>query len=926
MKFGMCVCVMLLAGSLSGAEIVITTNSARTNLSPVLSAPRTNAFKGLQVKRGFRVELVAAEPLVVNPGAMAFDENGRLFVVESPEGQPGRIRLLEDTDGDGVFDSSRVYADGVYGATALTCYGGGVFVGAGTEILYLKDTKGDGQADSRRVVFSGFGDATNGASGILNFTAMVWGMDNRIHVATVGHSGDIISSSQPKQSIVLSGGCFSFDPRTFVLMDESGGGASGMGFDNRGHRFISSPTEHLKAVMYESRYAARNPFWQMPEAMVDIGAPDVIYPAAVATPLPVRFFAATGLTFYRGYLFPPEYVDNAFVADTSANVVHRDKLRRNGFALFAERAQDEMRSEFLTVSDNSFQPTTFANGPEGALYVAGPAREGAVFTPGKDGKANAPAGRGFGRIYRIVPISFKQPALTQFGSASVTNLVNALRHSNAWNRDSAARLLYERQDKTAVYPVIQLLYDPRSPPLARVYALHALDGLQTLVPGHIVRALSDADDRVREHAVLLSERLLTNGMMMPGLIWGPLAGLHGDPSPLLRYQLAFTLGQCRNPDRAQALADTLRSDAGNRWLQAAVLSSLNEGAGDALRILAGDGDFRASVAGQEFLGRVAMMIGAKNQPDEVAQAMRDIAAIPEGEPAFQTARRLGDGLQMAKSSLAMADPQGILKPLYAGAARVATDMNAVEGARVQAIRLLDPTAGLDGQTSVVLSKQWFGLTPRVQNELLNAWCSRPELMAFLMSNLELGTIPRPRISLFQTKFLLSQPDNAVRERARIIYGTPAVPSRQNVVGQFAAAAQMAGASDRGRAVFVARCGDCHRVGNDGDPLGMILKPVMGVGKDAVLAKILDPNRNVATDNSAVIVNTTDRQTLGGGVIAQNANAITLCQPNGEIRTVARQNVVSEITLGISAMPEGLEAGLSQQDLSDLLEFLCPGLP
>src|SRR5262249_3399118 len=110
----------------------------------------------------------------------------------------------------------------VYGASALACYDGGVFVGAGTQILYLKDTKGGGQADSRQVVFSGFGDGTNGTGGVVAFTAMVWGLDNRIHVGTVGKGGDIISSSQPKQSIVLSGGCFSFDPRTFALTDESG--------------------------------------------------------------------------------------------------------------------------------------------------------------------------------------------------------------------------------------------------------------------------------------------------------------------------------------------------------------------------------------------------------------------------------------------------------------------------------------------------------------------------------------------------------------------------------------------------------------------------------------------------------------------------------------------------------------------------------
>ena len=306
--------------------------------------------------------------------------------------------------------------------------------------------------------------------------------------------------------------------------------------------------------------------------------------------------------------------------------------------------------------------------------------------------------------------------------------------------------------------------------------------------------------------------------------------------------------------------------------------------------------------------------------------MRDIAAIPEGEPAFQTARRLGDGLQIGKSSLTGADPQGILRPLYAGAARVATDMNAPEGARVQAIRLLDAAGALDAQSSIILMRQWFNLTPRVQNELLNAWCSGAELTGALMGSLELGTIPRPRISLFQIKFFLAQPNDFLRQHARNLYGNPAMPSRRNVVNQFAASAQMAGAKDRGRALFVTRCGDCHRVGNEGNSQGMVLTPVVGIGKDAVLAKILDPNGNVSANNTAVIVITTDRQTLAGNVIARNPNGITLCEPNGELRMIGRQNVVSEIALGISAMPEGLEAGLNQQDLADLLEFLCPGLP
>jgi putative membrane-bound dehydrogenase-like protein len=930
MKLGTCLCVVFLACELPAAEIVITTNRAqtnnvpRTNLPPATVVVQTNAFKGLRLKPGFRLELVASEPLVINPGAMAFDENGRLFVLEMPEGQPGRVRLLEDTDGDGIFDSSRVYADNVYGPTALACYDGGVFVGASGQIIYFKDTKGDGLADTRRVIFSSFGDATNGANGAVIITAILWGLDNRFHVATAGRGGDIISSSLPKQSMVLSAGCFSFDPRSFTLADEGGSGPSGMAFDNRGRKFVSSPANHIQQVMLESRYATRNPFFNLPDALADMDERNIIYPATSGQPLPAPITAAAGLTIYRGYLFPPDYAENPFVADTIAGVVHHDRIRASGLRLFAERAPDEAMSEFLSVTDNSFVPVAFAGGPEGALYISGPGRVPAVSSARGSATTTSSGSPGFGRIYRVVPANFKQSLPARFAHAAVTNLVNSLRHSDAWHRDSAARLLYERQDKAAILPLIQLLFDFRAPPLSRVYALHALDGLQTLVMGHVVRALSDTDERVREHGVLLSEKLLGANAMIPDLVWGPLQSMAGDPSPQVRYQVALTLGECRNPGRVQALAATVRSDPASRWMQAAALSSLSQGAGEMLGLLAGDGNYRNDASGRNFLARLANMIGAQNQPDEVGRALNAIAAIPERETAFRLALRLGDGLQTTNSSLAAADPQGILRPLYALSRQFAMDVNAAEPARVQAMRLADVSGTWDPQLSAILINQWPYLTPRLRTELVTALCNRPDRTAQLVFALRNLGIPIGNLWPFPIQFLLTQPDNNLRTQTSAIYGNPAITSRRNVVDQFAGAAQMTGVWDRGRTLFISRCGDCHVAHSEGNPGGLPLKIIFGTSREDLLANILDPNRDISTNSSSVIIITADGQTLAGGIAAQNAHSVTLCQPNGELRVLARQNVQSEINLGISAMPDGLEAGLNQQDMADLLEFLAPG--
>src|SRR3989441_1957610 len=187
----------------------------------------TNALKTFQLKKGFHLQLVASEPLVMDPIAMSFDENGRLFVVEMRdysemrEVHPhlGRIRLLEDTNGDGVFDKATIYADDLPWPTGVICYDGGIFVAASPDILYFKDTNGDGVADLRKVVFTGFGA---GMGGKLNVQALLnsltWGLANRIHGQTASNGGVVVPADRPNAKPPhFSGGGFFFELRTFLV-------------------------------------------------------------------------------------------------------------------------------------------------------------------------------------------------------------------------------------------------------------------------------------------------------------------------------------------------------------------------------------------------------------------------------------------------------------------------------------------------------------------------------------------------------------------------------------------------------------------------------------------------------------------------------------------------------------------------------------
>jgi putative membrane-bound dehydrogenase-like protein len=945
MNLRLCLVGLGLAGCLAAADAQAQTIDARIRTNAVSTSPgeEPDSLKNFQVKPGFRLELVAVEPLVANPIAMAFDENGRLFVLEQTdisapgETRKGRVRLLEASGTNGIFDSSTVYADNLTNLTALACFGGGVFVGSAGQIIYLKDTKNDGLADLRVVVFKSFGDAANGSGGDVIITSMAWGLDNRMHVTTASRSGDVISSSSPVQSIILREGSFAFDPRRYLLTDETGGGLSGICFDNRGRKFVCSPTDHLEMIMYQAGYAERNPFYEMPGVMLDLvgnGPASLIHPLNPRTPVS-HFSSAGGLTIYRGNTFPPEYLGDAFVADAVAGVVHHDKLRQVGIELVAERPADEITTEFLASSDGSFQPTQVINGPDGALYIAGLTRENVPAVKSKKTNSNIAGSSTRGRIYRVVPVNFKQPTQAQLGKATGEQLVSLLRHPNGWQRDTAARLLYERQDRTAIAPLIRLLFDPNSPPLARMHSMHVLDGQQfslgagrparALLESHIVSALGDVDDRVREHAVLLAERFMTNGTVSDQL-WDQLTARAGDPSPQVRYQLAFTLGQAQHDGRVQVLVDTLRTDLNDRWLQAAVLSSLKEGAGDMLGLLSADANVRSAEDGPEFLRQLVSIVGAKNQPAEITPVFNYLSRVPEPELAFNLALTLGNRLQRANSSAASADAQGALKSICARAVTVALNLSASDSARTAALRLLTATGYADPGLAAGLVQEWTYFSAGLRQEALATLLARPDRTAVLLLWVQNGLVSPADFSAPQARFVLGHPDQSIRQQAATIFGMLGADQRQGVVNRFLPAVQLPGRLEQGRQIFAGRCAACHQTAGQRNSDGLGLADAVRAGKEQLLIRILDPNRKPQSNHPETLIETRDGATLTGFIEHQKMNSVTICDINGVRWAVGVANIQRETNLGFSGMPAGLEAGLNQQDMADLLEYLTVNPP
>ena len=225
------------------------------------------ALRTFTVSAGFRVEQIAAEPLVADPVAIAFDENARMFVVEmrgyseNRADKVSQIRLLEDANGDGKFDKSTIYVDGLAWPTAIFCWDGGVLVADAPDILYFKDTDGDGRADQRQLLFTGLG--TSNVQGLIN--SFQWGLDNRIYVAISSSGADLrAADAKVAQPISLRGRDLAIDPRTWAVSPVSGGAQHGLSFNDWGDRFVCSNSDHLQQVMYEDRYLARNPYLAAP--------------------------------------------------------------------------------------------------------------------------------------------------------------------------------------------------------------------------------------------------------------------------------------------------------------------------------------------------------------------------------------------------------------------------------------------------------------------------------------------------------------------------------------------------------------------------------------------------------------------------------------------------------------------------------------
>ena len=384
------ICVAASGAKKSDDKPTAEVPGAEVKLERVPPMSPAESLANTEVADGFRMELVASEPDVVSPVAMAFDEAGRLFVVEmidyseKDKEHLGRIRLLTDKDGDGRYETSQVFAEKLSWPTAICCYDGGVFIGDAPDILYCKDTDGDGKADVRQVIYTGFGRSN--VQGLLN--TFLWGLDGNIYGQTSSSGAKVTQPEKADAPIDLNGHDFCFDPKTLELTAITGGGQHGMSFNRWGDRFVCQNSDHLQAIVFEERYLERNPYQSVvsarrsiasdgPQAAVFRISPVEAWREArtklrVAglVPGPVEgggraagyFTGSTGVTVYEGGLWPDNDEATVLISDVGSNLIHRKRLVAEGVTYRGDRIDDN--AEFVRSKDIWFRPVQMSVGPE----------------------------------------------------------------------------------------------------------------------------------------------------------------------------------------------------------------------------------------------------------------------------------------------------------------------------------------------------------------------------------------------------------------------------------------------------------------------------------------------------------------------------------------------------------------------------------
>lgn len=513
--------------------------------------PVDESIARFRLPKGYRLEIVAAEPMISEPVAIAWDGNGVMYVAQletymqtiDAQGQDeprSRIMRLEDTDNDGRMDKSTVFADSLLSPRMILCVGTEVLVNETNtfDILAYKDEDGDGVADKKRTVYSqpmkAYGNVEHQRTGLD------WNIDNRIYVTT-----DLVSFK-------YKNGMLEADSMRY-----GNNGQWGLTHDDYGRIYFSRAASSVAASGFHINplYGHFDIFDRKEDSIFRMVWPGVKTPDANARlrddSTLIEFTSSCGQAVYRGDQLPSTIQGDYFACEPVGRVVRRAKITAHDGVISVKNAYNQ--DEFITTSDVNFRPVNTYTGPDGYLYIVDMYRgiiQEATWVQPKSKLYNQIKSKQLdknirrGRIYRLVHEGSKRDAPPKMLEESTAALVNHLKHKNGWWRDNAQKELIVRNDVSVVSDLKKLFNDKSENEITRLHALWTIDGLGKSDNVLAMQALEDKSPQIRKAGIRIAESLLPGG---GEALKNALLDLRNDSDKEVLAQLVLTLNNMAHP-------------------------------------------------------------------------------------------------------------------------------------------------------------------------------------------------------------------------------------------------------------------------------------------------------------------------------------------------------------------------------------------
>lgn len=943
------------------------------------------ALESFRLEEGLSIELIAAEPLVVDPVAFAFDEMSRLYVIED-RGYPdpidgttapavGRIALLTDTDQDGKYDSRTEFVTDLTYPNGIMPWKGGIFVTCAPHIYYFKDTDNDGVADIKEIVLTGFNSDKTAQIRVSHPTL---GLDGWVYVTSGLNSGKISSPLYPdRPAVSFTTADGRFNPETFEFQPTGGRSQFGLAFDPFGRRFGTSNRHPVMQMMIEPWQLQRNTALQFAETYQNVSAVEAnakVFPisGAVTTAefIPSlmgkghtgTFTSACGLLIYNGDGLTPSHVGNAFICEPAQNLVQRQTMQSKGVG-FTSKLPYEGK-EFLSSTDESFRPVFLQHGPDGALYVADMYRkviDHPAYVPAESRHLlDFETGKSDGRIYRIYnekqPLKVGHQRVTRFQSNH--DLAEGLSSANEWKRQVAFRKILEAKDKS-IAAELEILAISATIPETRTNALWLLHHLQRLDETILLKALNDKSGDVREQVVKIAG--LSQEITAP--VRDLLIKASTDKEVKVQFHTALALGNNLDDTSVKALAKIAGQNGDDMWVRSAVLSGIGNHLPEFLKAVQTQPNNKeiayASVMqdlGQLFgnAGSVEecrqLMINTLNSKGQYNWRVATMLGLAEGiskrsEYRGQNVSPLeflaGDYSKPLSTFISEVNKRAVISGLSVPERKNAVallgyyqfdqgkntltkmmDNQQPADLQVEAVMALRRLNNQEGARLLTSEKIWKGYTPRVKSAAVAALVSNPVFISALFEAIDKENIQPAEISSTDRNKLLKNKEQTIADQAAKYFSVLESGGRMKVYEEKKALLKNSAVAENGKQVFVNYCTACHTYGSvPGGNAGPDLSGVRNQPAEAILLHVIVPNYEVYPAYQTLNIETSDGNTVSGWLLAETDNSITVRTAFSTEVSVLRKNIKSITNPGISLMPDGLEQAMTQQELLDMIAFL-----